>query len=426
MSIRRKLIQFVVAGAILLVVGVSAVGASGPVGSDFLINSETHDQVSPAIAYNPERQEYLVVWFNDRPQQDDVYAQRVAWNGRLLGPRFAVAWGAGVECRDPDVVYNPTRKQYLVVWRQWDGMGTHERIWGQRLWDTGQPEGPKIPISDPDPKDCLEPAVAYALVADRYLVVWESKVSGKWARDMEGQALSTTGALVGSDVMIAQGTSQYNQFRPDVAYNRSRNEYLVVWERWDATTAQTAVYGRRVQGSGTPMGAGAFAIDAHPDNVGWAAVAAIPTEPNQGRYLVAWEQWDSSASASDVYAQRLKGDGSADSIPFRLTTSSLHDSDVAVAGSEAAQQFLAVWIQWGGVAPMRYGRTVPLVGNALGPQSLLGGVSGPSGGMGDARAGRLGDFLVAYWDKDPVSASLAIYGRLWGTWVHLPLVIRRR
>lgn len=421
MSIQRRLVQFLVAGAALLVVGASVVRAGGPVGSDFLINTGTHEQVHPAIAYNLERQEYLVVWYNDRPGNDDIYAQRVAWNGRLLGPWFPVVAGSGADRRYPDVVYNPTQKQYLVVWEE--DAGAPSRIWGQRLSEIGQHLGPVIPISTPGLKTCTRPAVAYAVVADRYLVVWQRHVLGSVSDDIEGQVLSTAGAPVGSGVLVATGTSAISHEHPDVAYNRSRNEYLVAWQRY---STDYDVYGRRVTGSGTPLGAGAFPILATSKDEVHPAVAAIPTEPNQGRYLVAWQ---SPNLGQDIYARRLKGDGSSDSIPYWVSTGSLDDTEPAVAGSEGAREFLVAWRhEWsGGARANVYARTVALEGSALGPETdLAGGVSGWACDNPAATAGRLGEFLVAYEDLDPLGIAPAIYGRLWGTWVHVPLVVRRR
>jgi hypothetical protein len=424
MSVQRKLIRWLVAGAVVLLVSVPAVGAGGPVGSDFPINLESPWQAHPAIAYNPDREEYLVVWYNDRGQYDDIYAQRVAWNGRLLGPRFAVAWGSGLERRYPDVAYNPTQKQYLVVWEEFDG--SRPRIWGQRLTDTGQLKGPGFRISEPAPKNCFRPAVAYAVAADQYLVVWWRHVQANIATDIEGRAVSTTGLPLGSDVVIAAGTWQADHEVPDVAYNRSRNEFLVAWQREDKSANDYDIYGRRVQGSGTPMGAGAFPIYAGSGDDVRPVVAAIPTVPNQGKYLVAWQ---SPNLGQDIYARRLKGDGSQDSIPFWLSTNSLHDTEPAAAGSEGGREFLVAWShEWGGGAYRNvYGRTVPLEGSALGPETdLAGGVTGRHCNNAAATAGRLGEFLVAYEDIGVLSTDPDIYGRLWGIWVHVPLVIRHR
>lgn len=77
--------------------------AAGPVGSRFVVADQSVDTVNSKVAYNSQDQEYLVVWRNDRPANDDIYAQRVSKNGTLVGPWFSVAAGAGVERYYPHV-----------------------------------------------------------------------------------------------------------------------------------------------------------------------------------------------------------------------------------------------------------------------------------------------------------------------------------
>jgi len=45
----------------------TAVNAGRPVGSTFLIRAEALSEWHPAIAYNSQWQEYLVVFWNERP-----------------------------------------------------------------------------------------------------------------------------------------------------------------------------------------------------------------------------------------------------------------------------------------------------------------------------------------------------------------------
>ena len=92
------------------------VDAGEPIGTQFpILNDSSVTEVSAAIAYNPQRQEYLVVWYNDRPGNDDIRARRVARDGTPVGPAFYISIGPGAERRYPDVAYNPQRNEYLVV-----------------------------------------------------------------------------------------------------------------------------------------------------------------------------------------------------------------------------------------------------------------------------------------------------------------------
>ncbi len=421
MSVQRRLFAVFVAGAVLLVVGATVVGAGGPVGSDFLINSGTHDQVHPAIAYSLEWQQYLVVWQNDRPANDDIYAQRLRADGRLIGPQFTVA-GPGAERRYPDVAYNLQRNEYLVVWEQDDG--SFYRIRGQRVAASGGLLGPVIEISSGAAlKHCRYPAVAYASTSDKYLVVWQRHVQASVSDDIEAQVLSSAGAPQGSNFSIQNGTWQYSHERPDVAYNRSRNEYLVVWQWLNKSANEYDIYGRLVTGNGTVL-PGPFAVDASSLDETNPAVAAIPTVPDEGRYFVAWQ---SPNLGQDIYGRRLKADGSQDGFPHWLSTGSLNDTEPSVAGSEGGREFLVAWTHaWGGGAHSNvYARTVALEGSALGPETDVGGgVSGWASDAAAVAAGRLSDFLVAYQDIGTYSTDPDIYGRLWGIRVYLPLVTR--
>ena len=92
-----------------------------PVGSTFVIRADsTEPGVEPAIAYNPDLQEYLVVFWNDRPGCDDIRAERVSRDGKLLGGKW-IAAGCPAERRFPDVAYNTQRNEYLIVWVEESG-----------------------------------------------------------------------------------------------------------------------------------------------------------------------------------------------------------------------------------------------------------------------------------------------------------------
>jgi len=96
------------------------------------VAGEVHYQLKPSIAYNPDRQEYLVVWYNERPVYPDIKAQRVGVDGQLVGGPCYIAGGEGAKRRYPDVVYNPTHQEYLVVWEELLDEG-HSNIISQRV-----------------------------------------------------------------------------------------------------------------------------------------------------------------------------------------------------------------------------------------------------------------------------------------------------
>lgn len=404
---------------ILLIAG--SVVAGGPIGGNFPISNLSEDQVEPAVADNTQRQEYLVVWRNDWPGNDDIYGQRVSKAGQLVGPWFAIAFGAGAERRWPDVAYNSRQNEYLVVWEHDDG--TWPNIRGRRVSATGELQGSEITIgTGPALAVRTTPAVDYAYTEDQYLVGWERHVSGSVSNDVEGQVLSSSGAFEGSNFLIAEGTWSASHERPDLAYNRSRNEFLVAWERWNGS--QHDVYGRRVKLAGGPAPLGAsFAITDWANEETDPAVAAIPRPSGVGQYLVVFSA--DLCGVGTIQGQRVTGEGNLEGSRFNVAGSTSCQGSIpdlsrpAIAGDEGAEQYLVAWTQTSAlIANAFVGAQVISIGGApVGQETELGG------NVADHVAvagGGAGDYLVAFDDQPPFTNGRDIYGQLWGSVTETP------
>ena len=123
---------------------------------------------------------------------------------------------------NPDIAYNPDRNEYLVTYdvgaSRYSGDTAHRRrtILG----------GGEFGIADwPSPESL--PAVASCKGgADQYLVVWHSWATGV-QNDVYGRFVDGTGA-VGGVVRFAYTTA--SQKNADVACNARLQEYMVSWE----------------------------------------------------------------------------------------------------------------------------------------------------------------------------------------------------
>jgi hypothetical protein len=394
----------------------TTVKAGEPIGGSFNISNQTVYAIGPAVAYNPDREEYLVVWTNDRPGNDDIQAQRVSKAGRLVGPAFYISGGAGVERSHPDVTYNSQRGEYLVVWEH---NPSAPEIHARPVAGLGGVTGSEETIASAGPIAPYHPVVAYASTSDKYLVVWYEEGGG--FTHVWGQVLHSDGSLSGSDFVISKDPGTQPRINPDVAYNRSRNEYLVVWQQLDPTSMNPDydIYGRRVQGNGTPLFPQSIEIRRAGGDQSSPAVAGIPTEPGQGQYLVVMEDW-----TDDIIGQRVKGDGTIEGYDLDLSKTADSIAHPAVAGDEHAQEYLVVWAktpyQPGVPGSCILGRQVSSTGAFLGPETVIGGRYAYTPAVA---SGPVGDFLVAFDDSDGTS-TYDIFGRLWGHRVYLPLVLR--
>ncbi len=164
----------------LLLVAPLALGSAGGVaaiGAEIAISERASNEYSPAIAYNPDHDEYLVVWENLWPGgSHDVYAQRISASGGLLR-WFSVASSPNDQM-EPSVAYDPDLDRYLVTW-------TYD-YWGDGSdWDV---VGRFIPWSGPsadlnDFSICswtsgqADSAVVYAAATREFLVAWKNNSS---------------------------------------------------------------------------------------------------------------------------------------------------------------------------------------------------------------------------------------------------------
>ena len=211
------------------------------------------DAEDPVAAYGHEAGVYLVVWRGDDSRDGDyeIYGQLVdAETGLETGEddvRLSVT-GRSVPtrsgARDPSVAYNPEANEFLVVWSGDDIADDDFEIYGQRVdAATGQEVGEDdFQISSTgkamDPRGrASRPSVAFNQRDGEYLVVWEVRDESGETRisDVFGQRLdAATGAQVGEDdFQIShigdQPEALHTVLDPAVAYNADDNQYLVAW-----------------------------------------------------------------------------------------------------------------------------------------------------------------------------------------------------
>jgi hypothetical protein len=271
------------------------------------IGTQGMGQYSPAVAYNPDDDEFMVVWADWRAGSYDVWGQRVNAVDGSLHTEFQIN-------TDPDwqwypaIAYNPDAGQYLVAWsdrRDDPGDGSNYNVYGRRLYATGSSFDTNDSVICTRDYNQENVAVAYNPAQRQYLVVWDEgsaagfQIAGQRVRD------SKPGFLVGSNFDICTATG--DQVNPSVACNTTAGEYLVVWQ--DRRSVSTHdIYGRRVSGTGTLLGASDIAISTA---IGNQEDPHASYDPSSDRYLVCWaDSRDDAQTAYDIYGQTLGANGS--------------------------------------------------------------------------------------------------------------------
>ncbi len=325
---------------------------------------------NPAIAYNATNNEFLVVWYSDNDEgsivdnENEIYGQRInATTGQQIGSDFRISFqgtdGVGdTDALNASVAWNSTDNQYLVVWNG-DGEGTtllndEYEIFGQLLAADGTSVGNNFRISDVGldlnaSYDAYTPDVVYNATDNEYLVVWHGTESiapmipGE--NEIFGQRLSNTGAEVGandfriSDMGDDSETDAYERSyfsgrSTAVAWDEVNNKYLVVWYGNDdkeltMSDYEVEVWGQLLANDGTEIGNNDFRISMMgPDGVNSGYNVYQPDvafNNKNGQYCVTWYGNDFFSGDNDIYIQRLNTDGSW--LGSELQVSTLNPAD---------------------------------------------------------------------------------------------------
>ncbi len=235
--------------------------------------NDNYSALYPGVAYNITNNEYLVTWIGDDAVNDqfEIYGQRLnaATGAEVgdndfqisnMGPAGAVSIYLSSYSITP--AYNATRNEYLVLWAgEAVVVGGEGEVFGQRLdAATGDEIGNDFQVSDQGPSGdnnfyAAIPTAAYNAVAHEYLVTWYGDTSVNDEFEIFARRLDAdTGVVVGDGFQVSDtgldGSVAFVAFYPQVAYNPSLNQYLVVWTADDDTTPlvdeEFEIYGQRL------------------------------------------------------------------------------------------------------------------------------------------------------------------------------------
>jgi hypothetical protein len=307
-----------------------------PLGSQFRV-SDADPQYGADfadIAYDPERGRYLTVWQADKAGEDEIWGRLIAADGTPLGAEFRISdmgpeGDAAFGARAPAVTYNPDEDEYLVVWHGDDDTGLlvadEFEIFAQRLSADGAEVGKNdMRVSEMGPDGNVaywgrSPDVSYASRTNRYLVVWSATDSSVYVAPKEleiyGQALDADGTEIGPDDQRlseagVEGDPDHDADYPAVAYSPQQDEHLVVWNG-DLKDGSVEIIGQRVTSGGLPTGVGDVRIsDMGPENDSsyTGTRPDVAHNPRRDEYLVVWEGDDDGPLLVDdereIFAQR--------------------------------------------------------------------------------------------------------------------------
>jgi hypothetical protein len=264
------------------------------VGSPIEVWSDAADNHVRDVVYNPENDEYLVLIENNWGGSDDIYAQRVDSDGTLL-TWFSVITGAGESHVEPSAAYNPARDEYLVVWCRRGGTGTDDDILARTVAWNGSSMGSVINI-DVGAGYQQDPDVAYNSTDDEYLVVYDTYWTPSGLEEVSAVRVRASDGSIPGSATVASDLSDTRQYA-HVAYNSADNTFLIAYTVDNARVAsKLAAADLTGVGSATER-----EIRSDADSV--SGDLGLAVGPSQ--FLVAWNENASGGTPGTIRARRV-------------------------------------------------------------------------------------------------------------------------
>jgi hypothetical protein len=364
-------------------------------GSMLLICPVRKGQETPAVAYNGQDSQYLVVWGDFRSGVDyDIYGRLLDAAGGLLGSEIAIATDGQLNLY-PSVVYNPQRREYLVAWTTIrDRANRGFDIYFQRLSAAGAPLGGPVLVSSPS-GDYSEAYVraAYNELTGEYALTWHIVIGDTW--DVTMRRVSGAGALLGSPVRL---TAPGNQERPHIAFNQQQNEYLLIWQE---NSGSDGLSGELITSAGVTVSKIIFL------GVGVAVNGYdVASQAGGNAYLLVWGAGDGS-----VMGRYLNGAGVPIGSDFAVATTG-NDGMPMVTYNSRASEFLVVWQRWvAGVGTDLYARRLGAAGGPIGDEFTVSAALEYQNEQELATNTTTGEVLIVW--QDFRMGNWDIYGQRW-------------
>jgi hypothetical protein len=363
------------------------------------------DYQYPAVAYDGTQNRYLVVWQNST--NPGIYGQVLDADGAALGPVSIITSGAKTRSR-PDVAYNPAKDEYLVVWQVAEAAGNHD-IWGRRMGVDGTPgPGAAYAISTLAADELAPALIAFPLTsnsAGRYLVAWSNNNPGTY--NIVGRRLLPEGGLAGVPFGISTGTDGEepgDESQPEIAYDSKSDRALVVWQYLPAAGDQEIV-GRLIDISETGPGVRGdwLVID---DSAGGQQNPAVAYNGAQDVFVVVWDD------NLDMYGSQVEPDLSA--AGGRFVICDKRNSQRYGAVASGAGPVLAAWTDyragWADVMGQRLSQTGGLLGAEIGLSVADNEQSRPALAYGSAQ-----DEWLVVWQEQRGPEHQRIWGQFVGS-----------
>lgn len=319
--------------------------SADPLGSEFLVNTNTRgDQSTPAVAIDSSGN-FVIVWTNESGgfSGQDIYGQRFSANSTLLGLEFQVNLTTQQDQANPDVAMDAVGNFVVVYDSEFQDNNTNGRdgngtgIFLQRFNQAGALIGPETRVNTITDRDQATPAVAMNGLGE-FVVVWTSDRQDGSSRGVFGQRYNSSGQAIGREFQV-NTTTRGGQFNPAVAIDESGG-FVVTWQGENGRDSDGfGVYARRYSPNGSPIG-GEFLVN---DTTEGDQIAPAVAVDSIGQFTIIWVAEDGDGDGSGILGQQFDNEGRRSGGEFRVNSTRQGDQTQPTIGLTPVADYIAAW-----------------------------------------------------------------------------------
>lgn len=324
------------------------------ISKDIAIASRAKGQALTAVAFDNINRRYLVIWSDWRKAtaiDSDIWGQFVNTDGSLHGGNFVISEVRGVSQKDSTIAFDPSRQQYLIVWKD-SRRGGMEKLRGRYINSTGKPKGNEFDIALGEGKQD-RPSLYYDPKRKRFLVIWRDIVDDNLEKTtlLRGKGIFSSfidpatphkakpGKLIDMEDDACLPTSLYA-----AAYSPEDDVFLVAW-----TTARDYQklgldsFGAIMRADSGSLIKKPFAIARTND---YQEFPTVTYDGRNKRFLAVWYDLrrDHSARNTDIYGRFISPAGKMDD-EFLISDINMRGTKrfPIVAYNEKQDAYLVIW-----------------------------------------------------------------------------------
>ena len=293
------------------------------------VSSTGNSQVTPALAYNPDQNEYLLIWSEFDSMGQAVKIQRLKSDGQAASSAVTIGYGYV-----PDVVYNDTQHEYLAAWSN-DNM-TAQGFSIRRILSDGVPVNDVDVFQETNWVDKIN--LIFQSAENSYLVVWQD--NSNWPNKISALHILTDGTQQGEPFAIGSDLGSSSLALGNTAYDPGRNRSLVTFR---SDNSNNRIYGAWVDATQeiiTPIPSVILAQDTE-----WKGLYNPTTAygSTADRFFTAWER-DENYPERTIYGQVSILDSTLTfSQTFVYSDTGTYSSWPKTSYSPSNNEFLVVW-----------------------------------------------------------------------------------